>query len=71
MLKFVPLFAVIAAFFVSPVAAEELTWRKDVQQMLEQRCLDCHGSDTPEYKDGRLAGDRRREVGSWMDTFIS
>ncbi|WP_419174725.1 cytochrome C [Desulfosediminicola sp.] len=69
MLKIVPLFAVIAAFFVSPVAAEELTWRKDVQPMLEQRCLDCHGSDTPEYNDWRLLGDKRKEVGSRMDTY--
>ena len=49
--------------------AEELTWRKDIQPMVEAKCLDCHGSDTPEYNDWRLLGDARKETGSRMDTY--
>ena len=33
--------------FVSSAAAQELTWRKDIQPIVQAACGACHGSNAP------------------------
>jgi len=44
--------AALAAFSVSaPSTATDVTYRKDIRPLMEQKCLGCHGSGAPYYGD--------------------
>ena len=36
------------------VAAQDLTWRKDIQPIIKENCALCHGASSPVYEDWEL-----------------
>lgn len=36
------------------VAAQDLTWRKDIQPIIKENCALCHGASAPVYEDWNL-----------------
>jgi len=72
--------AVVLALFAGVAAsagAQELTWRKDIQPVIEAKCAACHGANQPGYaewdvqraKDKNLAP-RMNDYGSFMDHVV-
>ena len=60
----------VLTMFASQVFAENLTWRNDIQPLVEKRCVDCHGPNDPEFNEWRLLSkEERKEVGPRMDTY--
>ena len=63
------LFALAAASMSA--AAQDPTWRKDVQPLVKQLCGECHGADAPSYEDWNL--DRKaweaKKIGPRMDNY--
>ncbi len=53
------------------VAAQDLTWRKDIQPIIKENCGFCHGASAPVYEDWNL--DRKnfeaKKVGPRMDSY--
>lgn len=53
------------------VAAQDLTWRKDIQPMIKDRCGGCHGASAPSYEEWNL--DRKnfedKKIGPRMDNY--
>lgn len=43
-----------ALFIVSSSFAEEITYSKHIKPIIMEKCLKCHGSDAPEYKEFKL-----------------
>ena len=52
-------------------AAEEVTYRKHIRPLFEERCASCHGADAPYY--GDFKEDKAKyvanEIGPRMDTY--
>ena len=52
-------------------AAQDLTWRKDIQPIVKQNCGECHGADAPSYEEWNL--DRKaweaKKIGPRMDNY--
>lgn len=43
--------ALMVASFSAPSAAGDVTYRKDIRPLMEQKCFACHGSSSPYYGD--------------------
>jgi len=65
----------VAAFLMAaltfPAAADEVTYRKHVRPLFEERCAACHGADAPylgDFKEekGKYVAD---DIGPRMDTY--
>lgn len=67
-------------FFVIAVAcglagaaagAQELTWRNDVQPIIQASCVACHGSNAPVYEEWNLDREKwtQKKVGPRMDAY--
>ena len=70
----VPTCTALALFFCfagSAVGQEEVTYRKHIRPLWEQKCAMCHGAESPYY--GDFAEDEERfvkdEMGPRMDTY--
>lgn len=52
-------------------AAQDLTWRKDIQPLIKKQCGECHGASAPSYEDWNL--DRKnfesQKIGPRMDNY--
>ncbi len=67
--------AALAVLFLcslsTPVAAQDLTWRKDIQPLIKEQCGGCHGASAPSYEEWNL--DRKnfegRMIGPRMDNY--
>ena len=55
----------------TPVTADELTWRKDIQPIVQANCAACHGADAPIFEDWEHDRDRwaKQNTGPRMDTY--
>jgi hypothetical protein len=55
----------------SSVAAQDLTWRKDVQPIIQASCAMCHGANAPTYEEWNLDREKwtKQNVGPRMDTY--
>jgi hypothetical protein len=51
--------------------AEPVTFRKDIQPIVQARCVPCHGSDAPEYQGFKEAKEAwlAKGTGPRMDTY--
>jgi len=53
------------------VAAQDLTWQKDIQPLIKEKCGMCHGANAPSYEDWNL--DRKnfeaKKIGPRMDNY--
>ena len=53
------------------VAAQDVTWRKDIEPLIKERCGACHGASAPSYEDWNL--DRKnfeaKKIGPRMDNY--
>lgn len=62
--------AALAALTV-PLAAQDLTWRKDIEPLIKERCGTCHGANSPSYENWNL--DRKnfeaKQIGPRMDNY--
>ena len=65
------LVALIAA--AAPADAQDLTWRKDIQPVMQAHCSACHGANAPVYEDWNLDRDKwtKQSVGPRMDTYAT
>jgi hypothetical protein len=64
--------AILGLFiFTATVNAQELTWRKDVQSIVQAHCGACHGSTAPPYEEWNLDRDKwtKQNTGPRMDTY--
>jgi len=65
--------AAVLLSLVLPLAAlaEQVTYRKDIQPLVEARCVGCHSSDAPEYKGFKEAKEAwvAKGIGPRMDTY--
>ncbi|MDO5648807.1 hypothetical protein [Paracoccus sp. (in: a-proteobacteria)] len=62
--------AAMMALIAVPAAAQDLTWRDDIEPMIRTQCATCHSADKPNYREWRLLGDdERRKVASRMDDY--
>jgi hypothetical protein len=54
-----------------PVFAQELTWRKDVQPIVQSACAACHGATAPVYEEWNLDREKwtKQNVGPRMDLY--
>ncbi len=64
--------AILATCTLSVSAtAQDLTWRKDIQPLVKEKCGGCHGSSAPAYEEWNL--DRKnfeaKRIGPRMDTY--
>lgn len=50
---------------------QEVTWRKDIQPLITQKCAACHGANSPSYEEWNL--DRKnfeaKRIGPRMDNY--
>ena len=53
------------------VDAQELTWRKDIQPIVQANCSACHGAKAPVYEEWNLDRDKwtKQSTGPRMDTY--
>ncbi len=51
--------------------AQELTWRKDIQPILQAQCAGCHGSSAHVYEEWNLDREKltKQNIGPRMDTY--
>ncbi len=65
------LVAATLAALAAPLAAQDLTWRKDIEPLIKERCGMCHGASSPSYEEWNL--DRKnyeaKKVGPRMDNY--
>ena len=64
--------AVLALCVLSTaVAAQETTWRKDIQPLVKEKCGSCHGATAPSYEEWNL--DRKnfeaKGIGPRLDNY--
>ena len=56
----------------APVAAQDLTWRKDIQPLVQEKCGACHGDKSPIYEEWNL--DRKnfedKRIGPRMNSYV-
>jgi hypothetical protein len=54
-----------------PLAAQDLTWRKDIEPLIKERCGACHGASAPSYEEWNL--DRKnfeaKKIGPRLDNY--
>ncbi len=72
MLKLAVAVAALMAM-VAPADAQDLSWRNDVQPIVQARCAACHGASAPVYEDWNLDRDKwtKQKVGPRMDTYFT
>lgn len=53
------------------VEAQERTWRKDVEPIVQANCSGCHGSNAPVFEEWDLDRDKwtKQNIGPRMDTY--
>jgi hypothetical protein len=63
--------ALAAASLSLPVLAADVTYRKDISPLMEQKCLGCHGSSAPYYGDFKEDAKKYKAAmkGPRMDTY--
>ncbi|MEI8174184.1 MAG: hypothetical protein WCH07_11980 [Deltaproteobacteria bacterium] len=44
----------VLAVVAGTAEAQELTWRKDIQPIVQANCVACHGSNSPIYEEWNL-----------------
>jgi len=49
-------------------AAQDLTWRKDVQPMIIKQCGECHGASEPEFAEWMVRREKEKKLAPRMDT---
>ena len=56
---------------IGAAEAQELTWRKDIQPIVQANCNACHGSNAPIYEEWNLDRDKwtKQNIGPRMDTY--
>lgn len=41
----------VTVFMVTGLCAEEISYTANIKSIFDQKCLNCHGADAPEYKE--------------------
>lgn len=61
----------IAGAFTASGAAQDLTWRKDIQPIVKQSCATCHGAGSPSYEEWKLDSKtwEGKRIGPRMDNY--
>jgi hypothetical protein len=56
---------------VAPAEANDLTWRKDIEPIVQANCSACHGSGAPIYEEWNLDREKwtKQNVGPRLDTY--
>jgi hypothetical protein len=69
MKRFVVMIAVLG--LISSAAAQDVTWRKDVQPIIQASCTACHGSNAPVLEEWNLDREKwtKQNLGPRMDTY--
>lgn len=62
---------ILIAVAATAAQADEITWSGAVRQVFDKHCIDCHGSDAPEYAAFKKDKDAwlKKGVGMRMDTY--
>ena len=65
------LVALVVFGFAATALAQELTWRKDIQPIIQASCGACHGSNAPVYEDWNLDRDKwtKQNLGPRMEKY--
>lgn len=53
----------------APAAAQELTWRKDIQPIVASKCGACHGASAPEFAEWLVQREKNKTLAPRMDTY--
>ena len=61
--------AVMAAGFAAPAPAQDLTWRQDIQPLIQKQCGACHGAGQPEYAEWIVLREKDKNLAARMDTY--
>lgn len=54
--------------FSASAGAQDLTWRKDIQPIIEAKCGMCHGPAKPEFTEWYVQREKDKNLTSRMDT---
>lgn len=62
---------VVVLGLTSSAAAQDLTWRKDVQPIIEAQCAACHGATAPTYEEWNLDREKwtKQNIGPRMERY--
>ena len=66
------LYAFLGLVVVAGTAeAQELTWRKNIQPIVQANCIACHGSDAPIYEEWNIDREKwtKQNIGPRLDTY--
>lgn len=55
--------------FVASAAAQDVTWRKDVQPIVQKHCVACHGAQKPEFAEWMVQREKNKSLAPRMDTY--
>ena len=61
--------AVMATGFAAPAPAQDLTWRQDIQPIIQKQCGACHGANQPEYAEWIVLREKDKNLAARMDTY--
>jgi hypothetical protein len=61
----------VLAVVAGTAEAQELTWRKDIQSIVQAKCIACHGSNSPIYEEWNLDREKltKQNIGPRLDTY--
>jgi hypothetical protein len=61
----------VLAVVAGTAEAPDLTWRKDIQPIVQTNCIACHGSNSPIYEEWNLDRETltKQNIGPRLDTY--
>lgn len=61
----------VLALIAGTAEAQELTWRKDIQPIVQANCVACHGPNAPIYEEWNLDREKwtKQNIGPRMDNY--
>ncbi len=61
--------AAVMASFTATAQAQDLTWRQDIQPIIQKQCGACHGPNQPEYAEWIVLREKDKNLASRLDTY--
>ena len=61
--------AVLMSGIAASAAAQDMTWRKDVQPIIAKQCGACHGPQQPEFAEWMVLREKDKSLAPRMDTY--
>ena len=61
--------AVLMSGIAASAAAQDVTWRKDVEPIIAKQCGACHGPKQPEFAEWMVLREKDKSLAPRMDTY--